>query len=236
MIIERFNSKEKALGALTDKLIRLMAEKKEASPFNLALSGGGTAQDMFTLWVEKYKETMHWERIQFFWVDERCVPPTVEESNFFHANRLLFQPLHIPTKRIHRIRGEDEPGTEAMRYAWEVKEFLPRFNQLPSFDCIILGIGTDYHVASIFPSTLELLSDSRSYTVSQHPATGQFRITMTGPLLLNGSPLLIPLLGKEKEPVIRTLMEGYSPAHPTPASYILSHAVEAVVYTDGLES
>lgn len=233
MIIERFESKEKALSALTDKLISLMAEKKEPSPFNLALSGGGTAQEMFALWTEKYKDKIRWDRLHFFWVDERCVPPTDAESNFGHANRLLFRPLHIPEKQIHRIRGEEEPGTEAMRYAWEIKEFLPRFNQLPTFDCIILGVGSDYHTASIFPSTLELLSDSRSYTVSEHPETGQYRITMTGPLILNGAPLLVPVLGKE--PVIRTLMEGYSPAHITPASYILAHAVEALVFTDGLE-
>lgn len=233
MIIERFESKEKALSALTDKLIGFMAEKKEPSPFNLALSGGATAQEMFALWTKKYKEKIRWDRLRFFWVDERCVPPTDPESNFGNANRLLFKPLHIQEKQIHRIRGEEEPGTEAMRYAWEVKEFLPRFNQLPTFDCIILGVGADYHTASIFPSTLELLSDSRSYTVSEHPETGQYRITMTGPLILNGSPLLVPVLGKES--VIRTLMEGYSPAHPTPASYILAHAVEAIVFTDGLE-
>lgn len=230
MMIERFKDARDALRALTDTLIRLMEEKKEPVPFNLALSGGGTAKRMFSLWREEYKDKIDWDRLRFFWVDERCVPPSDEESNFGEADRLLLKPLHIPPSHIHRIKGECEPGAEAMRYAWDVKEFLPRFNQLPTFDCIILGVGEDAHTASIFPNTLELLSDSRVYTVSRHPVSGQYRITMTGPLILNGSPLLVPILGKEKEPVLRSLMEGYSPLHPTPAAYILSHAVEATIF------
>lgn len=215
---------------MTDKLIRLVGEKKEATPFNLALSGGGTARQLFALWTDEYKDKIDWDQLRFFWVDERCVPPADEESNFGQADRLLFQPLQIPAGHIHRIHGECEPGVEAMRYAWEVKEYLPRFNQLPTFDCILLGVGQDAHTASIFPTTLELLTDSRVYTVSRHPSTGQFRITMTGPLILNGAPLLVPILGKNKEPVLRELMEGYSPVHPTPAAYILSQAVEATIF------
>lgn len=215
---------------MTDQLIRLVGEKKEAVPFNLALSGGGTAGQLFALWTDEYKDKIDWDRLRFFWVDERCVPPADEESNFGQADWLLFQPLQIPAGHIHRIHGECEPGVEAMRYAWEVKEYLPRFNQLPTFDCILLGVGEDAHTASIFPTTLELLTDSRVYAVSRHPSTGQFRITMTGPLILNGAPLLVPMLGKNKEPVLRELMEGYSPVHPTPAAYILSQAVEAAIF------
>ena len=111
-----------------------------------------------------------------------------------------------------------------------VKEFLPLFNQMPTFDCIILGVGEDSHTASIFPTTMELLSDSRNYAVSQQPSTGQYRITMTGPLILNGAPLLVPILGTNKEPVIQRLSKGYSPSNDTPAAYILSHAVQATIY------
>lgn len=230
MMIERFKDKKEALRAMTDQLMRLVGEKKEAAPFNLALSGGGTAGQLFALWADEYKDKIDWDRLRFFWVDERCVPPADKESNFGQADRLLFHPLQIPAGHIHRIRGECEPGVEAMRYAWEVKEYLPRFNQLPTFDCIILGVGEDAHTASIFPTTLELLTDSRVYAVSRHPSTGQFRITMTGPLILNGAPLLVLMLGKNKAPVLRELMEGYSPVHPTPAAYILSQAVEAAIF------
>ena len=166
-----------------------------------------------------------------FWVDERCVPPTDPDSNYGHANELLFKPLHIPVGHVHRTHGEVEPGTEAMRYSRVVKEYLPRHGQLPYFDCIILGIGGDAHTASIFPDTLPLLTDSRNYAVSQHPESHQFRITMTGPLILNDSPLLVPVLGTGKKEMLEELKKGYSATHPTPAAYILTHAVEAFVYT-----
>ena len=176
---------KEALRSMTEDMMA-MIRRKDFAPFNLALSGGETAKHMFSLWVDEYKDKIDWNNIRFFWVDERCVPPTSPDSNYGHANHLLFKPLCIPADHIHRIKGENEPGTEAMRYSWVVKEFLPLFNQMPTFDCIILGVGEDSHTASIFSTTMELLSDSRNYAVSQQPSTGQYRITMTGPLILNG--------------------------------------------------
>lgn len=231
MKTENFKDNKDALRALTEQLITYMARKEDDKPFNIALSGGETAKQMFMLWAEEYKDKVDWNRLRFFWVDERCVPPTDPDSNYGHANRLLFEPLNIAHDHIHRIHGEGEPGTEAMRYSRIVKEYLPRHGQLPYFDCIILGIGSDSHTASIFPDDLPLLTDSRNYAVTQHPETGQFRITMTGPLILNGSPLLVPVLGKSKAEPIEGLMLGYSALNATPATYILSHAVDSVVYT-----
>lgn len=231
MIIENFKDDKEALRAMTSRLIAYMDRKNDGLPFNLALSGGETAKKMFTLWVDEYKDKIDWDMIRFFWVDERCVPPTDPDSNYGHANELLFKPLQIPEDHVHRIDGEVEPGTEAMRYSRIVKEYLPRHGQLPYFDCIILGIGGDAHTASIFPDTLPLLTDSRHYAVSQHPESRQFRITMTGPLILNDSPLLIPVLGAGKKDMLEDLKKGYSASNPTPAAYILTHAVEATVYT-----
>lgn len=229
MEIKRYNERKEALRSMTEDMMA-MIRRKDFAPFNLALSGGETAKHMFSLWVDEYKDKIDWNNIRFFWVDERCVLPTCPDSNYGHANHLLFKPLCIPADHIHRIKGENEPGTEAMRYSWVVKEFLPLFNQMPTFDCIILGVGEDSHTASIFPTTMELLSDSRNYAVSQQPSTGQYRITMTGPLILNGAPLLVPILGTNKEPVIQRLSKGYSPSNDTPAAYILSHAVQATIY------
>lgn len=208
MIIENFKDDKEALRAMTGELVRYMDRKDDGLPFNLALSGGGTAQKMFALWVDEYKDKIDWDAIRFFWVDERCVPPTDPDSNYGHANELLFKPLHIPVGHVHRIHGEVEPGTEAMRYSRVVKEYSPRHGQLPYFDCIILGIGGDAHTASIFPDTLPLLTDSRNYAVSQHPESHQFRITMTGPLILNDSPLLVPVLGTGKKEMLEELKKA----------------------------
>lgn len=231
MKIENYKDDKEALRALTGQMMDYMSCKEVQSPFNLALSGGETAKKMFDLWVDEYKDKIDWGTMRFFWVDERCVDPTDSESNYGHANRLLFEPLQIPAEHIHRIHGEVEPGTEAMRYSRIVKEYLPRHGQFPYFDCIILGIGGDSHTASIFPDNLPLLTDSRNYAVARQPETGQFRITMTGPIILNGSPLLVPVLGANKGAAIEELKQGYSATNATPAAYILSHAVDATVYT-----
>ena len=69
---------------------------------------------MFSLWVDEYKDKIDWNNIRFFWVDERCVLPTCPDSNYGHANHLLFKPLCIPADHIHRIKGENEPGTDAL--------------------------------------------------------------------------------------------------------------------------
>lgn len=230
MKIEVYSDAKEALRAMTDKLQGLI-DAKEGKVFNLALSGGETARKMFSLWVEEYKDKIDWEKLRFFWVDERCVPPGDPESNYGNAERFLFEPLHIPAENIHRIQGEDEPGVEATRYSWEVKENLPRYDQLPAFDCIILGVAPDSHIGSIFPETPKLLYDSRFYTVSQHPVSGQYRITMTGPIILNSAPLLVPILGEGKEAIKRKLNEGYS-QEDAPAAYLLSRAKDATIYIE----
>lgn len=230
MRIKYLNEDRNVLRAMTHCLMTYIERKDKESPFYLALSGGETAKKLFTLWVEEYRDKITWERIHFFWVDERCVLPSDPESNYGWADQLLFSPLGIAATQVHRIHGEREPGTEAMRYSRVIKEFLPRHGMLPYFDCILLGIGTDGHIASIFPDSLSLLTDTRSYAVSQPSGAKHFRITMTGRLITNGSPLLIPLLGQQKKEILKQIKKGYSVTNPLPATYILSQAVEATLF------
>ena len=194
MRLKVLGSAEDALRAMTEQLIEKM-NMRGISPFHLALSGAGTAQQMFGLWIREYREKIKWEQLRFYWVDERCVSPDDEESNFKHADELLFRPLDIPHAHVHRIHGEREPEVEAEHYSELVKWELPGYASCPRFDAIILGIGEDGHTASIFPSTPELLTAKCCYKVSQHPESGQKRITMTGSLILNAKLLLIPVLG-----------------------------------------
>ena len=85
---------KEALRSMTEDMMA-MIRRKDFAPFNLALSGGETAKHMFSLWVDEYKDKIDWNNIRFFWVDERCVPPTSPDSNYGHANHLLFKPLRI---------------------------------------------------------------------------------------------------------------------------------------------
>ncbi|WP_085536847.1 6-phosphogluconolactonase [Massilibacteroides vaginae] len=233
MKTEKHTTGQEALRALTAHLIALMEAKAERR-FNLALSGGETAKQMYDLWVSEYEDTLDWGRLHFYWVDERCVAPDSPDSNYGHARRLLFEPLNIAGKHIHRIQGENEPEGEAVRYAAEVEGAVSINNGKPRFDCIILGVGNDLHTASIFPHTMPLLTDPRSYATAAHPESGQIRVTMTGPVILNDTPLLVPVLGSGKSAVISALEESDYTKHPTPAIYVVSKATDVTLYTEYL--
>lgn len=228
MKIETYKTPEEALRATSEALLAAI-KKSKSKPYHLALSGSSTAQALFNLWVKDYRDIIPWSTIRFYWVDERCVPPDDDESNFKHADRLLFMPLDIPYTHVHRIWGEQEPKMEAERYSEMVKWELPGYSDIPRFDCVILGVGTDGHVASIFPSCSNLLTDRRVYAVSRHPVTGQQRITMTGTVILKSTTILIPVIGQDKQDIMEGLVEKRK---DYPVSYILSHAPSAVVFTD----
>lgn len=205
MMFRQYSNTTEAIHALTQRLISCMSEKGKDEVFNLALSGGNTAIEVFKLWVREYSEKIDWRQIHFFWVDERCVAPDSVDSNYRHANEQLFMPLGICSENIHRIWGENVPETEAERYESEIRRLMLLRKDVPFFDCIILGVGEDMHTASIFPSCRYLLTDERLYAVSRHPETRMFRITMTGKSILCGAPLLIPVWGESKKEVIDTL-------------------------------
>lgn len=227
-----FNTAEEALYALTEQLVTLISVK-QGEPFNIALSGSTTAQKMFKIWVDDFRQRIPWPTLRFFWVDERCVPPDDADSNFGHADALLFRPLQIPEAHVFRIRGEEDPRSEAMRYARLVSREVPHGqSDVPVFDAIILGIGKDGHTASIFPSDMSLITDRRLYAVSVQPESGQPRITMTGTLILNASYLLIPVIGQDKCDVLKSLIEGDEAASSYPSARILEQAGAALLTSD----
>lgn len=229
MKLKVYNSADDALRGMTQQMIEGM-KKRSASPFHIALSGAGTAQKMFEIWVREFHEKINWSQMRFYWVDERCVSPDSDESNFKYADELLFHPMEIPQEHIHRIFGEQDPEIEAERYSEIVKWELPGYASCPRFDCVILGIGEDGHTASLFPSDPELLTEECCYAVARQPESGQKRITMTGPLILNSKMILVPLLGADKTAILQKVINSSSPK--LPAAYILAHAPEAIVYTD----
>ena len=99
-------------------------------------------------------------KANFYWIDERCVNPYSEESNYKSANDYLFKNINIDPDNINRIIGENNPEKEVKRYSNLLIDKLRLENGLPSLDLAILGIGDDGHTASIFP--YELISECLS--------------------------------------------------------------------------
>jgi 6-phosphogluconolactonase len=115
----------------------------------LAISGGKTPTPMFE---DLSKSDLDWSRIHIFWVDERCVPPSDDRSNFKEANQSLLIPAKVPRENIHRILGELDPAEAAETYVADIKRFFElKPGQLPVFDVLHRGMGPDAHTASLFP-------------------------------------------------------------------------------------
>lgn len=175
---------------------------------NIAVSGGTTPAGIFRYLSEATDGPINWKNIRLFWVDERCVPPDDQESNYRMVKKSLIENINIPEENVFRIRGEAEPGAEADRYATLLSEELPLLNNIPRFDLVILGLGTNGHTASIFPHNISLFSSGANCAVSTHPVSGQKRITITGRVINNAADVVFLVRGQEKADIVRALISG----------------------------
>jgi len=122
-----FASADELARAVADAwLDEIAAVNRAGKSHCVALSGGRIAQKFFAAVVEQNQtRKVSFERVHFFWADERCVPPTAAESNFKMADGLLFQPLKISPAQIHRLRGELAPDAAVKIAEEEIRRFAP---------------------------------------------------------------------------------------------------------------
>ncbi|MDD4427229.1 MAG: 6-phosphogluconolactonase [Paludibacter sp.] len=210
-----------------------IAKQQQNQTLNMAVSGGSTPKQLFTLLTgNKYRFAIPWEVIRFFWVDERCVEPAHPESNFGMTYDALLQYAFVPAQHIFRIKGEDIPANEAVRYANLLREELPARNGVPVFDIILLGIGDDGHTASIFPDNMALLNSEKLVDTATHPVSGQKRITLTGKTINNADQVVFLVTGKNKSGIIREITRETSDALKYPAFHVGNYVGEAALYLD----
>lgn len=204
-MIKIFNNSTELTSAFCDKLLNLSSNKDKIF---ISLSGGSTPKMIFKALSENYKDKIDWKKIYLFWGDERCVPPDDEQSNFGMTKELLLNHINIPQENIHRIKGEEKPEQEAIRYSKEILDVVPIKNNLPNFDLMILGIGEDGHTASIFPDQLRLLHSENICEVSVKSDTKQKRITLTGNVIKNSDIIIFLAVGDKKSQIIKEIIEG----------------------------
>ncbi len=188
--------------------------------YTIALSGGSTPEYIFRYLAENYAERIDWEKLLVFWGDERCVPPESTDSNYRMAYESLLQNVPIPDANIFRIKGEDDPATEARQYSELVSDNVAEFEDTPQFDLMLLGLGSDGHTASIFPDRTELFNSSRLFEVVVKPGTGEKRITATGKLINNSSKIFFIVTGKEKAKIVSEIVEKKTGSERYPASRV----------------
>lgn len=186
----------------------------------IALSGGKTPIKLFNIISTDYSDSIDWHFVHIFWVDERCVSPSDPDSNYGNAMLHLLTNIDIPAKNIHRIKGEFPPEKEQDRYSYEISNYTISHNKMPVFDLVLLGIGEDGHIASIFPNQIELIESYKICNVSFQPQTKQKRITLSGRIINNARKIVFMATGRNKSEVIAKILKNGEGVEKLPAYYI----------------
>ena len=204
------------------------------NPETVALSGGSTPKLMFQILADQFRDDVSWDRTHVFWSDERHVPPDDPESNYRLAHEALLSHVPVVAENVHRIRSEN-PNAAAAAAEYEQTIVEVTKQTLPRLDLIFLGLGTDGHTASIFPGSEVLHETTRLVAAPYVEKFKSHRITMTLPLINNGSSVVFLVSGAEKAEIVKEVLEGENnyPAQavkPTQGELIWMLDKEAAAY------
>ena len=180
---------------------------RDHEKFSVALSGGSTPKSLYSVLA---KATLSWEKIFFFWSDERHVPPDHPESNYRMAKEALLSIVPVPPENIFRVRAEEK---DANVVAKDYEEALKLFFRLkpgefPRFDLILLGLGPDGHTASLFPNTAALNETKRLVVANWVEKFKTNRITFTYPVLNYAACVIFLVSGGDKSEIVREVLEN----------------------------
>jgi 6-phosphogluconolactonase len=233
-----FPKPESFYRSAADFILRAAEEEvRTKGVFTLALSGGDTPKPLFhRLSSEPWKTEMPWPSTHVFWGDERCVSPDRPESNYRTARELLLDHVPVPENHLHRIPAEQGGETAAAHYQRELEVFFlssaGETDYFPVFDCMLLGMGRDGHIASLFPGTRSPGEEKRWVMSSTAPegVTPRERVTLTLPVIERAKRLLILVSGAGKRDILHGALD--SPRPELPVSMIRPRGECKVYYMD----
>ncbi len=193
-----------------------LAQQKvmENGAFTMVLSGGNTPRLLYeNLALTRFSDCLPWSKTHVFWGDERCVPKGDSQSNYAMARETLLLKVPLPRENIYRMPGEIEPPENAAtRYEKMLRKFFSNAQSVaedcfPSFDLILLGMGSDGHTASLFPGD-PAVEERKQWVVSVSGLTAKPpipRITLTLPIINQARYVLFLVTGEEKERVFNAI-------------------------------
>jgi 6-phosphogluconolactonase len=194
--------------------------------FTVALSGGSTPKGLYSLLASDgkpgFRLQVPWNKIHFFWGDERHVPPDHPDSNYRMAYEAMLSKVTVPPENVHRIKSENpDAGKAAEDYERELHEFFRlEAGHLPRFDMVLLGMGADGHTASLFPGTKVIHEKKRLVIAPWVEKLNTYRITLTPPVLNNAARVIFLISGEEKAETLRTVLQGSYQPERFPAQII----------------
>jgi 6-phosphogluconolactonase len=178
----------------------------------MAISGGSTPKATFKILADPAQPFLHtvpWDKIQLYWVDERCVGPDDPESNYGMTRSLLLSKVPILPENVYRMEGELDPEEAASRYESVLRNSMKLEGaESPAFDLLTLGMGPDGHTASLFPQTAALDEMGR-LVVANHVAQKEtWRITLTWPVINQARQVVFEVEGAGKTDVLAEVLTG----------------------------
>lgn len=192
--------------------------------YSIALSGGSTPCRLYRLLAGDtgLRGKIPWERVHFFWGDERHVPPDHPDSNYHMAFEAMLSRVPIPPANIHRIRAENPDADQAAGdYARGIRRFFDiASGEIPRFNCVLLGMGSDGHTASLFPGSPALDEQKRLVVANWVEKFQSYRITLTAPVFNNADLILFLVSGSEKADALKTVLEDDAVPDRYPAQLI----------------
>ncbi|HYM55510.1 MAG TPA: 6-phosphogluconolactonase [Solirubrobacteraceae bacterium] len=231
-----------AVRAAADVARHLERARDERGVAHLALSGGTTPGRAYELLAGDPRALAG---VEVWFADERCVAPEDEQSNYRLAAETLLRPAGVPDERVHRMEGELGPEEGARRYAVELADRLPAGDRIPAtvpgssagsappgppvLDLVVLGIGPDGHVASLFPGadTLAAGDEAVCLGVRDSPKPPPERITLSLAVLRAARRCLLLATGASKADAVNAMLG--EPSRHVPASLLRRERLTVIV-------
>lgn len=214
---------QELFAAAAEEVVRLANQAvTERGRFTIALSGGSTPKSLYNLLATNARTTLPWDRIDFFWSDERHVPPSDPESNYHMADEAMLSKVPVPPGNVYRVLAEN-PDAAAAAAAYEAtmrKVFQLQPGQFPEFDLILLGLGPDGHTASLFPGTAGLREKSRLVIANWVEKLKTHRLTFTLPVINAARYVAFLVSGTDKATVLHAVLEENVPGEQYPAKLV----------------
>lgn len=205
--IFRFPDAQAAAEACGDRILELLtAAKRDRGVATLAVSGGSTPRLMFESMA---KRGFDWSGVEFFFVDERIVPPADSKSNYRMTRESLLDVIDLPAARLHRVAGELTPDEAAAKYVAEIVQvFGLKEGELPVFDVIQRGMGPDMHTASLFPGEPLILNTTGIAAPVWVEKMGNHRVTLLPGVLELARQTLCLVTGADKTEGLKNVLSA----------------------------
>lgn len=220
-LIRTFPDLQALSRAAADFFVQLSSTSvSEKGRFSVALTGGSTPRPLYHLLTSpEFMERIDWSCVHLFWGDERCVPPEHPDSNYRMADDALLSQVPIHAENIYRMSGEMDPGQAAGVYEKELRNFF-KGREIPKFDMILLGLGTDGHTASLFPDSPALKEKIRLVLSDTSPERKHPRLTLTLPVINHAANILFLVAGKEKARILAQVLDEKKEPDRIPAKAV----------------